>query len=311
MAIIGRVYRPPLLVALLVLAAPGLAASPDAIRAEYIGVQRDLAHGDDGRPRDWKTPEAARLIERAWRLVGARAAAHLAAHAHTSAQHLEAAVNELNPPEAPSEPYDAMDAYLEKNPYHLFVNAARVADGDRGVYLMTAYFRKPLYDRRIELFMIEGMASGPVHVTRAPYDGPCERFHPLSATVSGHLRVLASEEYSPIHGCTASGHVRFLEWDGRAVRTLLHREYHAGGNVWDVRVEGERVYVKSKGSTAVLFDCPCCSDIQATAKFRVGADHVEDLGLEYAVPQIALIDGFLDRALHRGNPSSFGTRITT
>ena len=56
-----------------------------------------------------------------------------------------------------------------------------------------------------------------------------------------------------------------------------------------------------------LFDCPCCDYIQATAKFRVGPKGVEDIGLEYTVPEIPLIDGFLHRALHHKDPSPFGT----
>src|SRR3989442_1202554 len=111
----GRAYRPALVTALLVLAARALAASPEAIRTEYAHLQRDLAHGDDGQPRDWKTPEAARLIEKAWCFVGARAVAHTAGHPQSSTQDLLAAINELNPPEAPAGDYDDEAEYLEKN----------------------------------------------------------------------------------------------------------------------------------------------------------------------------------------------------
>ncbi|HEY2387768.1 MAG TPA: hypothetical protein VGK30_12465 [Candidatus Binatia bacterium] len=40
--------------------------------------------------------------------------------------------------------------FLEANPYHLFINAPR----------------RPLYERRIELFALDGGPGGSVHLTR-------------------------------------------------------------------------------------------------------------------------------------------------
>jgi len=283
------------------------AATPERIREEYARVQDTLARGPDGRPRDWAGADAARLIEAAWRLVGDRALAHVAAHPDSPASDLVTAVAELNPPGVPPDYPEFLEEYLEKNPYHLFLDATRLGDGDHVLYLLSAYYRRPLYDRRGELFVIEGTAPDAFREVHSQYDGPCARFDALPSASSRHIRVLATEQYLPMSGCDAGGHVRFLEWDGRTMRTLLHRTYNAGGGVWDVRVDGERVEVKSKGNTKVLFDCPCCDYIQATAKFRVGPKGVEDLGLEYTVPEIPLIDGFLHRALHHKDPSPFGT----
>ena len=135
------------------------AATPERIREEYARVQDTLARGPDGRPRDWAGADAARLIEAAWRLVGDRALAHVAAHPDRPASDLVTAVAELNPPGVPPDYPEFLEEYLEKNPYHLFLDATRLGEGDHVLYLLSAYYRRPLYDRRGELFAIEGTAS--------------------------------------------------------------------------------------------------------------------------------------------------------
>ncbi len=283
-----------------------VATTTTTIREEYGQVQHALARNPGRRPLNWTSAKAAPLIEAAWALVGDRALAHVAAHPDGSAADLVAAVAELNPPEAPADKYDMELEYLEKNPYRLFLHAVRAGDGGHLLYVLSAYYRRWFYKRRSELFVIEGAAPDSLHVTHFAYDGPCGGFGVLPATSSGHVRLLATERYSTM-GCEAAGEVRFLEWDGQTMRMLLDRRYNAGGPAWDVRIAGTRVDVKSKGDTKVLFDCGCCEDIQATATFRVGATEVDDLGLEYAVPEIPLIDGFLNRAFGQKDPTPFGT----
>jgi hypothetical protein len=267
--------------------------SAAAIQADYSQVQRVLAQGSDGRSWNDDDPRLHDLLGRAWALMGEWAAAFLGRTPSPTIEQLTAAIEELNPvDQAPARPAleisDPDEFFRRLESYRLAATAFRLQAGAYAIAISYGYTGRLLV-----------VSPRGVHASSAIGRGG--GFFPLPRTATGHDRfaIDANPNDWPTSSC-GGGQLTVWEWDGDRVTQLVERSYNyprGDPKAWGVQRRGRWIKIYTRGELELLGDCCACTGFNAVRKLRIDADRIADLGIEYFVPESAVVDDLLDRAI--------------
>ncbi|HEY1751590.1 MAG TPA: hypothetical protein VGG29_10015 [Caulobacteraceae bacterium] len=131
----------------------------------------------------------------------------------------------------------------------------------------------------------------------------------LPADATGARRFFINGSYGEWAGGTIGAQISIWRWDGRSVTPLLVRLYDfsiEGGT--RLRAEGDLLRVSVKDEFKTFFACGDCLGRARTWTWRLTPRGIDDLGKVDDFPEVALIDGLYDDALHHRSLASRASR---
>ncbi|MGA7713974.1 MAG: hypothetical protein WCA81_18925 [Rhizomicrobium sp.] len=115
---------------------------------------------------------------------------------------------------------------------------------------------------------------------------------------SGHIRFYIAATYAQAASETVAGQLSVWTWNGRTATPVLVKNYAYTIEDWRVGLKGSLLTIRVKDEYKMFTSAGCCAGRQMNWTFRVGPDHIDDLGMKPLIPELDAIDDLLFKVWH-------------
>lgn len=268
---------------LLFAATADVAGESARIQRDYSIVRASLRERSDGfAVKD--SAATSSLLSRAWSLIAEWTIARAQKQPSLTASEIESYIKQLD------SQLDVSVASLGGRTYAIGVNNGEIGT----VFLISSVSQRFTVvwsiEREANRAMNDEQGVSAWSARSARNRGMYGRVHALPAPATGHPRFYVEGTYAQSVGATVTGQLTIWEWNGRTAKLLFSKIYPHFIDGPASSLDGDILRVSVKESLKTFFACGGCPEPVAEWSIRIGADHIDDLGVQWTVPEMRALD---------------------